>query len=150
MFLIRRIPPSLDKFLRPLHGYFHGNPGMYCRLLVVTIAVMWGWRNVANLSRSFSRADGSRGDPPPESPGAASGPALAARGNRLSDPRWCEDNQTGQGDGRHRQDERPHDRHIQAGGLLCLRHPSLPSPCDPVGYPALCQERAGRRRERSL
>jgi SRSO17 transposase len=51
MFRILRVPPSLDKFFRPLHGYFHWDHGTYFRLLVVTIAVMWGRRNVANLYR---------------------------------------------------------------------------------------------------
>jgi SRSO17 transposase len=51
MFRIIRVPPSLDKFFRPLKGHFHWNHDTYFRLLVVTIAFMWGRRNVANLYR---------------------------------------------------------------------------------------------------
>jgi SRSO17 transposase len=51
MFRIIRIPPSLDKFFQPLTGHFHWNHFAYFRLLVLTIAVMWGRRNVANLYR---------------------------------------------------------------------------------------------------
>jgi SRSO17 transposase len=51
MFRILRVPPSLDKFFRPLHGYFHWDHCTYFRVLVVTMAVMWGRRNVANLYR---------------------------------------------------------------------------------------------------
>jgi DDE superfamily endonuclease len=48
---ILRVPPSLDTFFRPLHGYFHWDHCTYFRLLVVTMAVMWGRRKVANLYR---------------------------------------------------------------------------------------------------
>jgi SRSO17 transposase len=51
MFRIIRVPPSLDKFFRPLQGHFHWNHHTYFRLLVVTIAFMWGRRNVSNLYR---------------------------------------------------------------------------------------------------
>lgn len=51
MFRIRRVPPTLDKFFAPLKGHFHWDHFTYFRLLVLTMAVMWGRRNVANLSR---------------------------------------------------------------------------------------------------
>ena len=51
MFRSIRVPPSLDKFFRPLKGHFHWNHYTYFRLLVVTIAFMWGRRHVANLYR---------------------------------------------------------------------------------------------------
>ncbi len=51
MFRIIRVPPSLDKFFQPLQGHFHWDHFTYFRLLVVTIACMWGRRNVANLYR---------------------------------------------------------------------------------------------------
>jgi SRSO17 transposase len=51
MFRIIRVPPSLDKFFRPLKGYFHWDHFTYFRLLVLGMAVMWGRRNVANLYR---------------------------------------------------------------------------------------------------
>ena len=51
MFRIIRVPPSLDKFFRPLTGHFHWDHFTYFRLLVLTIAVMWGRRNVTNLYR---------------------------------------------------------------------------------------------------
>jgi hypothetical protein len=51
MFRIIRVPPSLDKFFRPLKGHFHWNHYTYFRLLVVTIAFLWGRRHVANLYR---------------------------------------------------------------------------------------------------
>jgi SRSO17 transposase len=56
MFRILRVPPSLDKFFQPLYGSFHWDHYTYCRLLVVTIAVMWGRRNVANLYRHLDAA----------------------------------------------------------------------------------------------
>jgi SRSO17 transposase len=51
MFRILRVPPSLDKFFRPLHGHFHWDHFTYFRLLVLTMAFMWGRRNVANVYR---------------------------------------------------------------------------------------------------
>ncbi len=51
MFHIIRIPPALDKFFQPLERHFHWNHFTYFRLLVVTIAFMWGRRNVANVYR---------------------------------------------------------------------------------------------------
>jgi SRSO17 transposase len=51
MFRIIRVPPTLDKFFRPLHGHFHWDHFTYFRLLVLAIAVMWGRRNVTNLYR---------------------------------------------------------------------------------------------------
>jgi SRSO17 transposase len=51
MFRIIRVPPSLDKFFRPLNRHFHWDHFTYFRLLVVTIAFMWGRRNVANVYR---------------------------------------------------------------------------------------------------
>jgi SRSO17 transposase len=51
MFRIIRVPPSLDKFFQPLKGHFHWDHFTYFCLLVVTIAFMWGRRNVANLYR---------------------------------------------------------------------------------------------------
>jgi hypothetical protein len=51
MFRMIRVPPSLDKFFQPLRGHFHWDHFAYFRLLVLTIACMWGRRNVANLYR---------------------------------------------------------------------------------------------------
>ncbi len=51
MFRIIRVPPSLDKFFQPLQGHFHWDHFAYFRLLVLTIACMWGRRHVANLYR---------------------------------------------------------------------------------------------------
>ncbi len=51
MFRILRVPSSLDKFFRPLQGHFHWDHFTYFRLLVLTMAVMWGRRNVANMYR---------------------------------------------------------------------------------------------------
>jgi hypothetical protein len=51
MFRIIRVPSSLDKFFQPLKGHFRWDHFAYFRLLVLTIAVMWGRRNVANLYR---------------------------------------------------------------------------------------------------
>jgi hypothetical protein len=56
MFRIIRVPPSLDKFFQPLHGHFHWNHFTYFRLLVLTMAFMWGRRNVANLYRYLDAA----------------------------------------------------------------------------------------------
>jgi SRSO17 transposase len=56
MFRIIRVPPSLDKFFRPLKRHFHWDHFTYFRLLVLTIAVMWGRRNVANLYRYVDAA----------------------------------------------------------------------------------------------
>lgn len=51
MFRIIRVPPALDKFFQPLRGHFHWDHFVSFRLLVVTIAFVWGRRNVANLYR---------------------------------------------------------------------------------------------------
>jgi SRSO17 transposase len=51
MFRIIRVPPSLDKFFRPLQGHFHWDHFTYFRLLVLAMAVMWGRRNVAHVYR---------------------------------------------------------------------------------------------------
>jgi SRSO17 transposase len=51
MFRIIRVPAALDNFFHPLEQCFHWNHFIYFRLLVVTIAFMWGRRNVANLYR---------------------------------------------------------------------------------------------------
>jgi SRSO17 transposase len=51
MFRIIRVPPSLDKFFRPLHEHFHWDHFTYFRLLVLTMAFMWGRRNIANVYR---------------------------------------------------------------------------------------------------
>lgn len=56
MFRIIRVPPSLDKFFRPLHRHFHWNHFTYFRLLVLTMAFMWGRRNVANVCRYLDAA----------------------------------------------------------------------------------------------
>jgi SRSO17 transposase len=56
MFRIIRVPPSLDKFFRPLQGHFHWDHFTYFRLLVLAMAVMWGRRNVANLYRYLEAA----------------------------------------------------------------------------------------------
>jgi SRSO17 transposase len=51
MFRIIRVPPSLDKFFRPLKGQFHWDHFTYFWLLVLAMAVMWGRRNVAHVYR---------------------------------------------------------------------------------------------------
>jgi Transposase DDE domain len=51
MFRIIRVPPVLDKFFCPLKGRFHWDHFTYFRLLVVTMAFMWGRRNIANVYR---------------------------------------------------------------------------------------------------
>jgi SRSO17 transposase len=51
MFRIIRVPCSLDKFFHPLRSRFHWDHFSYFRLLVLTMAFMWGRRNVANLYR---------------------------------------------------------------------------------------------------
>jgi hypothetical protein len=51
MFRIIRVPPALDKFFQPLEGHFHWHHFAYFRLLVLTMAFMWGRRNVANVYR---------------------------------------------------------------------------------------------------
>jgi hypothetical protein len=56
MFRIIRVPPSLDKFFQPLKGPFHWDHFAYFRLLVLTLALMWGRRNVANLYRYLEAA----------------------------------------------------------------------------------------------
>jgi hypothetical protein len=56
MFRIIRVPPSLEKFFRPLHRHFHWNHFTYFRLLVLTMAFMWGRRNVANVCRYLDAA----------------------------------------------------------------------------------------------
>ena len=42
MFRIIGGPPALDKFFRPLNGHFHWDHFAYFRLLVLTMAFMWG------------------------------------------------------------------------------------------------------------
>jgi len=56
MFRVIRVPPSLDKFFQPLQGHFHWDHFTYFRLLVLTIAFMWGRRNVANVYRYLDAA----------------------------------------------------------------------------------------------
>jgi SRSO17 transposase len=56
MFRIIRVPSALDKFFRPLHGHFHWHHFTYFRLLVLTMAFMWGRRNVANVHRYLDAA----------------------------------------------------------------------------------------------
>jgi SRSO17 transposase len=56
MFRIIRVPPSLDKFCRPLHGHFHWDHFTSFRLLVLTMALMWGRRNIANVHRYLDAA----------------------------------------------------------------------------------------------
>jgi SRSO17 transposase len=51
MFRIIRVPPTLDEFFRPLHGYFHWGHFEYFRLLVLVMAFAWGRHHVANLYR---------------------------------------------------------------------------------------------------
>jgi hypothetical protein len=51
LFRIIRVPAALDKFFQPWARRFHWNPFTSFRLLVVTIAFMWGRRNVAHLYR---------------------------------------------------------------------------------------------------
>jgi hypothetical protein len=51
VFRIIRVPPSLDKFFRPLQGHFHWDHVAYFRLLVLTMAFLCGRRHVANLYR---------------------------------------------------------------------------------------------------
>jgi hypothetical protein len=53
MFRIRHVPPSLDKFFRPLTGHLHWHHDTYFRVLVVPIALMWGRRHVATLDRDL-------------------------------------------------------------------------------------------------
>jgi hypothetical protein len=56
MFRIRRVPSALDKCFRPLHGHVHWDHVTYFRWLVLTMAFMWGRRNVANVHRSLDAA----------------------------------------------------------------------------------------------
>ena len=51
MFRLIRVPRTLDKFFRPLHGYFHWGHFEYFRLLVLVMAFAWGRHHVANLYR---------------------------------------------------------------------------------------------------
>ena len=51
MFRVIRVPPSLDKFFRPLNGHVHWDHFPYFRLLVVAIACMGGRRHVAHVYR---------------------------------------------------------------------------------------------------
>jgi SRSO17 transposase len=51
MFRIIRVPPTFNKFFQPLKRHFRWDHFTYFCLLVVTIAFMWGRRNVANLYR---------------------------------------------------------------------------------------------------
>jgi hypothetical protein len=55
MFRIIRVPAALDNFFHPLERHFHWNHFMYFRLLVVTMALMWGRRHVATLYRYLER-----------------------------------------------------------------------------------------------
>jgi hypothetical protein len=56
MFRIIRVPAALDNFFQPVGRHFHWDHVTYFRLLVVTIAFMWGRRNVANLYRYLDAA----------------------------------------------------------------------------------------------
>jgi hypothetical protein len=56
MFRMIRVPAALDNFFQPLERHFHWNHFMYFRVLVVTMAVMWGRRNVATLYRYLDAA----------------------------------------------------------------------------------------------
>jgi hypothetical protein len=56
MFRVIRVPPSLDKFVQPLQGHVHWEHFPYCRRLVLTLALMWGRRHVANVSRYLEAA----------------------------------------------------------------------------------------------
>jgi hypothetical protein len=51
LFRLIRVPPARDKFFPPLKGHFHWDHFPYFRLLVLAMAVMWGRRTGANLSR---------------------------------------------------------------------------------------------------
>ena len=51
MFRIMRVPPALDKVFRPRHAHVHWDHFTYFRLLVLTMAFMWGRRNIANVYR---------------------------------------------------------------------------------------------------
>lgn len=51
MFKIIRVPAILDSFFRSLTTEFHWDHFEYFRLLVLSIAVAWGRRNVSNLYR---------------------------------------------------------------------------------------------------
>jgi hypothetical protein len=53
MFRIICVPPTLDQFFQPLHGPVHWDHFADVRLLVLTIAVLGGRRNVAHLDRSL-------------------------------------------------------------------------------------------------
>lgn len=52
-FRLRRVPLSLDKFLRSLQEPFHWAHFTDCRLLVLTMAFMWGRRHSTNVYRSL-------------------------------------------------------------------------------------------------
>jgi hypothetical protein len=51
MFRTIRVPPALDTCFQPLERHVHWNHFTSFRLLVVTIAFMWGRRHVANVYR---------------------------------------------------------------------------------------------------
>jgi hypothetical protein len=53
MFRLIRVPAGLDNFLQSLEQCFHWHHVSSFRLLVVTIALMWGRRHVANLYREL-------------------------------------------------------------------------------------------------
>jgi SRSO17 transposase len=56
MFRIIRVPSALDKCFRPLHGHFHWDHCTDFRVLVLTMALMWGRRHVANVHRYLDAA----------------------------------------------------------------------------------------------
>jgi hypothetical protein len=51
MFRIIRVPSALDNFFRPLHPHFRWDYWTYFRLLILSMGVMWGRRNVAHVYR---------------------------------------------------------------------------------------------------
>ena len=53
MFCIIRVPAVLEKFVGPLRPHFYWNHWLYCRLLVLARACMWGRRTVTNLYRNL-------------------------------------------------------------------------------------------------
>jgi hypothetical protein len=51
MFRSIRVPRTLDKFFRPLHGHVHGDHCEDFRWLVLVMVFAWGRHHVANVSR---------------------------------------------------------------------------------------------------